>query len=158
MCCSRENPQTSVALHCFALLRARTWAWYMAVWQSQRRGQPPCAAPVPPRAAKLWPSHPRLWREQTQADLVIFNPTFTARGLWHNHEDNSETSSGLGTKVCKSGLGEDNALHNCFPPPLSHPEQKKTLCYDNFINSHWDRDALLLSQSQNQAHSTASIS
>ena len=46
MCCSREKPQTSIALHCFAVLWASTWAWHVAVWQSRRRGQPRRVQPL----------------------------------------------------------------------------------------------------------------
>lgn len=50
--------------------------------------------------------------------------------------------------------GEGNVLHNSCPPS-DRSRAMATLCYDHH---HFWRDALLLSQSQDQAHSTVYIS
>lgn len=72
--------------------------------ESQRRGQHFPCSPCPTQSSEtLRPRQPCLCHEQTQADVMTSNPTFTAFGLWYNHEDSFKTRSGGGT-IAKQAL------------------------------------------------------
>lgn len=86
-------------------------------------------------AVLFWAS---TWAQHVD-NLVIFNPTIyctwpTTTSPWRHLWNQFWT--GHWSKVCKSGLG------GSFRSLLSYPEQMTTLNYDNFNNSHRDRDAL----------------
>lgn len=162
MYCFRENPQTSIALHCFAVLQASTWAWHVAVQQSQRRGQPPRVQPLchtgqqnpDPVTHACDMSRQRLIWSYSNSHLLHLAYDRATRTALKPVLDWALKSS----EVCKSRLGGKQCFAQLFPPTTDKSRAMKTLCYDHFINFHWDRDALLLSQSQNQAHSTVCIS
>lgn len=91
MYCFRENPQTSIALHCFAVLQASTWAWHVAVQQSRRRGQPPRYSPCATQDSKTLTQSPMPvtwadtgWSGHIQTPIYCTWPTIEPQGpLWN---------------------------------------------------------------------------
>lgn len=79
--------------------------------------------------AVLWASS-WSWHREEGKPLWVHSLSHTG----HSHEDTSEIVLDWALQSSKVQIwikGGDYA----FPPPLSYPEQMKTLYYDNFINS-----------------------